>query len=101
MKRGQSRRKHHKPKLGLVLPLIALAWLLTAPTPAEAYAGPGAGFAVHSSFWPLFIAFVCSLYAFFMWPFNYLVRSLRRGKALGKALTKRAVVVGFDRMNPD
>src|SRR5581483_1913845 len=101
MKRGQSRRKHHKPKLGLVLPLIALAWLLTAPTPAEAYAGPGAGFAVLSSFWTLFIAFLYSLYAFFTWPFHYLVRSLRRRKALGKARIKRAVIVGFDGMDPD
>src|SRR5581483_11798369 len=101
MKRGQSRRKHHKPKLGLVLPLIALAWLLTAPTPAEAYAGPGAGFAVLSSFWTLFIAFLYSLYAFFTWPFHYLVRSLRRRKALGKARIKRAVILGFDGMDPD
>src|SRR5437667_871768 len=40
-------------KLLLSLVLITLVFLF--PTPSHAYAGPGAGFAVLSSFWTLFV----------------------------------------------
>lgn len=40
--------------------LIAIIFL---PAMAHAYAGPGAGFAVLSSFWAIFVAFLYSFYA--------------------------------------
>src|SRR5579872_3240642 len=53
-------------------PLTLLLWflplILLIPHPAQAYVGPGAGFAVLSSFWTLFVAFFYSLYAFVTWP---------------------------------
>src|ERR1039458_3798546 len=58
----------------------------SATSPLWAYAGPGAGFAVLSSFWTLFVAFLYSAYAFLTWPFRHLFRWLRRRKAYGKAL---------------
>src|SRR5438045_5275130 len=82
-----------KVKSGRVLPpaLIAvLALILLCPLPSHAYAGPGAGFAVLSSFWTLFVAFLYSVYAFFVWPFRQLFRLLRRRKAYGKAQIKRS-----------
>ena len=81
--------------------LILLAAFLFAPTPAHAYAGPGAGFAVLSSFWTLFVAFLYSAYAMFTWPFRHILRLLRRRKAYGNAMIKRAVILGFDGMDPE
>ena len=62
--------------------LILLAAFLFAPTPAHAYAGPGAGFAVLSSFWTFFVAFLYSVYALSTWPFRQLFRLLRRAKPM-------------------
>ena len=82
----------------LVTGLAVLGFLLFCPTPSQAYAGPGAGFAVLSSFWTLFVAFLYSAYAFLTWPFRHLLRSIRRRKVYGKAQIKRAVILGFDGM---
>ena len=71
------------------------------PLPAHAYAGPGAGFAVLSSFWTLFIAFLYSLYALLTWPLRYLWRVVRGRNAYGKAQFKRAIILGFDGMDPE
>ena len=81
--------------------IVALTVLVLCPLAAHAYAGPGAGFAVLSSFWTLFVAFLYSIYAFFVWPFRQLFRVLRRRKAYGKAQVKRAVILGFDGMDPE
>src|SRR5277367_7101483 len=75
--------------------------VLLFPTFGHAYAGPGAGFAVLSSFWTLFVAFLYSIYAFFVWPFRQLFRVLRRRKAYGNAQITRAVILGFDGMDPE
>src|SRR5262249_1042872 len=48
-----------------------------------------------------FIAFLYSVYAFFAWPFRHLLRLFRRRKAFGKAQVKRAVILGFDGMDPE
>ena len=78
-----------------------LAIILLHPLSSHAYAGPGAGFAVLSSFWTLFVAFLYSIYAFFVWPFRQLFRLLRRRKAYGKAQIERAIILGFDGMDPE
>ncbi len=84
----------------LLLPLLALGLVVLFPIRSEAYAGPGAGFAVLSSFWTLFVAFLYSLYAFLTWPIRHLLRLRRRRKAYGKAQVKRVVILGFDGMDP-
>ena len=78
--------------------LIALIFL---PVLAHAYAGPGAGFAVLSSFWAIFVAFLYSFYALMTWPFRQLFRFIRRRNAYGKATFERAVILGFDGMDPE
>jgi predicted AlkP superfamily phosphohydrolase/phosphomutase len=80
---------------------ILLLVILLFPALAHAYAGPGAGFAVLSSFWTIFVAFLYSFYALVTWPFRHLMRSARRRKAYGKASVKRVVIVGFDGMDPE
>jgi predicted AlkP superfamily phosphohydrolase/phosphomutase len=85
-----------------LLPVVLLLCIIVLhPLRGEAYAGPGAGFAVLSSFWTLFVAFLYSVYAFLTWPFRHLLRAFRRRKAYGKAQIKRAVILGFDGMDPD
>ena len=81
--------------------LVVLGVVLLHPLRSHAYAGPGAGFAVLSSFWTLFVAFLYSVYAFFAWPFRQLFRLLRRRKVYGKAQIKRAIILGFDGMDPE
>jgi predicted AlkP superfamily phosphohydrolase/phosphomutase len=81
--------------------LTILLLILLSSLPGHAYAGPGAGFAVLSSFWTLFLAFLYSVYAFFSWPFRQAFRLFRRRKASQKAQVKRAVILGFDGMDPE
>src|SRR5690349_15141868 len=97
---ASARSRNLIPERRALLLLVAVIVLL-CPLPSYAYAGPGAGFAVLSSFWTLFVAFLYSVYAFFAWPFRQLFRMLRRRKAYGKAQIKRAVILGFDGMDPE
>jgi hypothetical protein len=78
-----------------------LGIILLCPLRSHAYAGPGAGFAVLSSFWTLFVALLYSVYAFVVWPFRQVFRVLRRRKVYGNAQIKRAVILGFDGMDPE
>lgn len=87
--------------LSTTILLFVIFLIVTFPLPTHAYAGPGAGFAVLSSFWTLFVAFLYSLYALFTWPFRHLWRSFRNRNAYGKARFKRAVILGFDGMDPE
>ena len=86
----KTRRTISQKHLALIVALLGIA--LLSPVQSHAYAGPGAGFAVLSSFWTLFVAFLYSIYAFFVWPFRQLFRVLRKRKAYGKAHIKRAVI---------
>ena len=85
---------------GYIKLLLVLA-LVLSPCLAHAYAGPGAGFAVLSSFWAIFVAFLYSFYALMTWPFRQLFRIVRNRNAYGKAKFKRAVILGFDGMDPE
>jgi len=83
-------------------PLVLLLLLvLGCAAPADAYVGPGAGFAVLSSFLTLFLAFLYALLALLTWPLRQLLRVFRRRKAQGQAKVKRVVVMGFDGMDPE
>ena len=89
-------------RLGLFFaPLLIIGFVLLFPLRSEAYAGPGAGFAVLSSFWTLFVAFLYSFYALVTWPMRQLWRWFWRRKAYGKAQVRRVVIVGFDGMDPE
>src|SRR5262245_19863005 len=60
-------------------PLLFLAALvvLLAPSPAHAYIGPGAGFALGGSLFAVFAAFLSALVLFLTWPIRLLFRMLR------------------------
>src|SRR5260370_31401610 len=96
-----SELRRRRARTLMVTLVVVIAFVLLFPARSEAYAGPGAGFAVLSSFWTLFVAFLYSAYAFVTWPLRHLFRVLRRRKSYGKPQIKRAVIFGFDGMDPE
>ncbi len=79
--------------------LVAALYLLASP-PAQAYVGPGAGFAFLSSFLVLIVVFVLALLSFLAWPFRFLYKLLRGRRAYGKSRVERLVILGLDGMEP-
>ncbi len=75
--------------------LVAGAVLVLSPTPADAYIGPGAGFAVLGSFAVLFVTMLLAGVAVLAWPFRTLWRMVRHRRK-SKPLVRRVVVIGFD-----
>jgi predicted AlkP superfamily phosphohydrolase/phosphomutase len=61
--------------------------------------GPGAGFALVSSFLVIFSTIVLALLSLLLWPFRALRRRLRRRK-LSRPWARRLIVVGFDGQDP-
>src|ERR1700694_5534191 len=103
---GRGRPSLHRERLlfageGARATWFLLIAVLLLPSLAHAYAGPGAGFAVLSSFWAIFVAFLYSFYALMTWPFRQLFRFIRRRNAYSKAAFERAVILGFDGMDPE
>lgn len=68
--------------------------------PAEAYIGPGAGFAFLSSFLVLFLTFFLAIFSFLSWPFRFLLRTLKGKRAFKGALVDRIVIIGLDGLEP-
>src|SRR5437016_12078767 len=102
MKGSSTRSARNLRQRGLLsVCLVVIGVVLLFPLHSEAYVGPGAGFAVLSSFWTIFVAFLYSAYALLTWPFRHILRLFRRKKAYGKAQFKRAIILGFDGMDPE
>lgn len=81
------------------LPALAVGILLAAAAPAEAYIGPGAGFALLSSFLVLFTTILIVIASLLVWPFRTIWRIATRRKP-PRALIKRLIVVGLDGQDP-
>ena len=73
--------------------------ILVWPQTADAYIGPGAGFAVLGSFAVLFVTMILAGVSLLIWPFRMLWRMLRR-RSKSKPLVRRLIVVGFDGQEP-
>jgi predicted AlkP superfamily phosphohydrolase/phosphomutase len=80
--------------------VAACAAVLLLAQPAHAYIGPGAGFAVLSSFLGLLISFILSGLTLLTWPVRYVVRLIRGQKAYGKSSVGRLIIVGLDGLEP-
>ena len=79
--------------------MLAAACLLGLALPAHGYIGPGAGFALLSSFMVVLTTVVLAFLSLLIWPFRALYRRLRRGKP-PKPVIKRLIVIGFDGQEP-
>jgi predicted AlkP superfamily phosphohydrolase/phosphomutase len=93
--REDRRRSSASPR---ILAGLALLFLLS-PAAASGYIGPGAGFALLSSFLVVLITAVIALLSALLWPFRATWRRLRRGKP-PRPWIRRLVVVGFDGQEP-
>jgi predicted AlkP superfamily phosphohydrolase/phosphomutase len=81
-------------------PIVGAALVLAVAAPAEAYIGPGAGFALLSSFLVLFTTIVIAILSILFWPFRVLWR-LARGKRAPRAAIDRLIIVGLDGQDPN
>jgi len=84
--------------------IVAFLALLTMSSPdqAQAYIGPGAGFAFLSSFLALFVAFALALFYLLSWPLRFALKAmLRKGpRTTTKSAVDRVIVIGLDGMDP-
>lgn len=71
------------------------------PATAHAYIGPGAGFALVSSFFILLSTFVSAILVLMTWPLKWAIRSFRGRRSLSKSQCKRVIVLGLDGQDPD
>jgi predicted AlkP superfamily phosphohydrolase/phosphomutase len=78
--------------------LTALCVLVVASN-ADAYVGPGAGFALLSSFLVAFTTIIVAFLSMLAWPFRLVLRMIRRGRRV-KPLVRRFIVVGLDGQDP-
>jgi predicted AlkP superfamily phosphohydrolase/phosphomutase len=78
------------PALALTLPAVE----------AEAYIGPGAGFAFAGSMMILVTTFALAFAIILTWPIRLLYRTITVGNPYKKAKAKRVVVLGLDGMDP-
>ncbi len=79
--------------------LVALGLVLGAAPPAEAYIGPGAGFALLSSFFVLFTTLVIVVVSLLIWPFRMLWQAIAGTKPPRASIT-RLIIVGLDGQDP-
>jgi len=83
------------------LALLTIAFSLACSGTAQAYIGPGAGFAFLGTFLVFFIAIALALVTILMWPIRALIRIIYKSRALTKSLVDRVVVVGLDGLDPE
>ncbi len=88
---------HRRPLRRSIVWLVLLGLWVAAP--AAAYIGPGAGFALLSSFMVLFTTIIIAVASLLIWPFRTAWRILRRKKP-PTAHIRRLIVVGLDGQDP-
>ena len=91
---------HNWRAVALVKLAVCIAtFLLFMPEAAQAYIGPGAGFAVAGSALVLVVAVMLGFVIIITWPARFLWRFLRYRKTFARARTKRVIILGFDGMD--
>src|SRR5919201_7028541 len=76
--------------------LLTALTVLLAPSPAHAYIGPGAGFALAGSFLAVFAAVCSAVLMLLTWPARLLWRALFGRRAVARSRFKRVVILGLD-----
>jgi predicted AlkP superfamily phosphohydrolase/phosphomutase len=74
--------------------------LLSSSSAAQAYIGPGAGFAFLGSFLVFVATFLLALFSLVSWPVRILIKALLRRRRTGSRKVSKVVVVGLDGMDP-
>ena len=84
----------------LRLSLLATCLLLCSPVAAHAYIGPGAGFALVTSFLSFVIAFFAAFFTVLTYPVRIIAKRIRRKRIPGRPRVKRVIVLGLDGLDP-
>lgn len=87
-------------KTVLIKLLLISILYISIPDTAEAYIGPGAGFAFLSSFLILFVTFALAMFYLISWPLRHIIRALFR-KNKPKSDIKKVIIIGLDGMDPN
>jgi len=83
-----------------ILIAAVTAAVIVSPATAHAYIGPGAGFALISSFLTLLIAFFTAFFALLTFPFRAAIRATKRRRSLKRSRVKKVIVLGLDGLEP-
>jgi predicted AlkP superfamily phosphohydrolase/phosphomutase len=90
----------HRARRAPAIPyLLGFVLLSLLATPAAAYIGPGAGFALVSSFLVVFTTIIIAFISLLIWPFRTLWRIIRRRKRT-VPWVRRLIIVGLDGQDP-
>jgi predicted AlkP superfamily phosphohydrolase/phosphomutase len=89
-----------RPRENLIF-IGAFLLALGAPGAARAYIGPGAGFALVSSFLSFVLAFFAAFIALLTFPLRMLSRRIRRKRVPGKPRVSKVIVLGLDGLDPE
>src|SRR5487761_1407360 len=76
--------------------VVSMLLVLLAPGTAQAYIGPGAGFALAGSFLAMFLAIASAVLLLLTWPVRLLWRVVFRRRPPGRGRVKRVVILGLD-----
>ena len=79
-----------------ILALLAALIVLAVPRTAQAYIGPGAGFALAGSFLAVFAAVGSAVLLLLTWPARLAWRAVFRKRAPARSRVKRVVILGLD-----
>ncbi len=74
---------------------------VACPGTAQAYIGPGAGFAVVGSLGVVLVTFVLALFALATYPFRATIRFFKARKVRKPTEVKGVVILGLDGLDPD
>lgn len=89
-----------RPDTRTTFSLVGIAVLVLAATPAQAYIGPGAGFALGGSLLFALAGILLAVLGVLTWPFRLLVRGVRHRKVRARRRCRRVVVLGLDGLDP-
>src|SRR5262245_19753237 len=81
------------------LALVAVCVVLASPHFAQAYIGPGAGFALAGSLLAVFAAVFSAVLMLLTWPLRLAYRLVFGRRALARSRFKRVVILGLDGMD--
>jgi len=90
----------NKSRLRTIGLLVTLIFFLFEGQ-ASAYVGPGAGFALLTSFFAIFVAFLLAFLSIISWPIRILYRLITGKNAYKNSRVKRVVIVGLDGLDPE
>ena len=79
--------------------ILSFFLMFAFPSTAQAYIGPGAGFALIGSFFVMFTTLLSIILGIFIWPVRYLFRTIRSRKTLKNSRVKKFVILGLDGMD--